>query len=148
MCEQLAHVCHGASSFIEDSGKRLNAVVLNALVRATELSLEQAKFTWLGPKGDMIVETGLTSCFRNELQLSHFRFDSIEQFKTASVTFTAKNDCLKDSKMIEHRFTEKDFIQKKEGYGFFKLVASENIRKLTSYDPFLKVSIMDRLTLQ
>ena len=67
MCKRLADSCHGDSFFIEDNDKKLYSIVVNALVRSTELSLENAKFEWKNKNNVTFNETLLDACFRNEL---------------------------------------------------------------------------------
>ena len=122
MVKSMAKVGRGSCSLVGDDVDNLNGLVVTALARASEPSLEGCKLVFGSDTED------LGEVFRNQL-LTRSKIISRAEFEALQLKFTSLKDP-STGKPIEQQFSSAHFDMVNEGFGLFKLAARELIAKL------------------
>lgn len=115
MVKSMAKMGRGSCSLVGDDVENLNGLVVTALARASEPSLQDCKLEF----GKVSEDLG--EVFRNQL-LTRCRIISRADFETLQLKFNCKKDPV-TGKPIEMVYLSAHFDRVEEGFGLFKLAA-------------------------
>jgi len=123
MVRRMAKMGRGSCSLVGDDVANLNGLVVTALARASEPSLQDCKLEFAKVSED------LGEVFRNQL-LTRCKIISRADFESLQLKFTCQKDPV-TGKPIEMQYQSSHFDRVEEGFGLFKLAAREEISKPT-----------------
>jgi hypothetical protein len=123
MVRRMAKMGRGSCSLVGNDVANLSEVVVTALRRASEPSLQDCKLEFAKVSED------LGEVFCNEL-LARFKIICRADFKSLQLKFTCQKDCLTGN-TIEMQYDSDHFERVKEGFGLFKQAAQKEISRPT-----------------
>lgn len=132
MVQRVAQNGRGSCSLVVDDVENLNGLVVTALSRAFEPSLQGCSLKF----GDKTIDLG--EVFRGQI-ITKCQIVSTNQFEAIQVAFKCFDPVQKST--IDFQFTSGHFDRVEEGFGLFKIAARDEIASLAKLKKHEKINL-------